>query len=263
MQNQLNKASTALKYVSKTMAPLVSWLIRCGVGYKDFDTNVRRIFFEQATEECKRNHHKVTDSSLSLLAGLNRRDIIFFKENPSIHTTTQAMSISSRVVTLWVQKKWGNIIPFGGAPISFEHLSKEISQDTHPKTVLIELERLGLVEIVNNDVKLLSESFTPTKDTDQCQQLLSAAVTDHLNAGLVNIFDFPNTHLQQALYADGLTEESIKELKSLGERLWKNLSAELLDKAIELSDNDFEKVGANHRFTLGIYEFHKDYSHEE
>lgn len=261
MENQLNRASIAQKCISKLMAPIALWLIKSGVGYKDFDNSIKRIFYEQAIKESKKHGYKITDSSLSLLAGLNRRDIIFFKEHPTISENTQTMSISSRIITLWVQKKWKTTIPITGENISFEKLSKEISQDTHPKTVLLELERLGLIKIDNHNAVLLSESFTPSKDSDKCQPLLSRAVTDHINSGLVNIFNTPNSHLQQALYVDSLSKESVKELAATSEKLWKNMSSELLDKAVELSNKDIENDDADYRFTLGIYEYHEKQSH--
>lgn len=54
MSNQLAKSFIAIKCVSKIMIPLVSWLIKSGVGYKDFHLTLKRIFFEQALAESKK-----------------------------------------------------------------------------------------------------------------------------------------------------------------------------------------------------------------
>lgn len=257
MPNQLPKSSIALKCASKIMAPIVSWLIKCGVGYKDFHTIVKRVFFEQALKESQIKKTKITDSSLSLLAGLNRRDIIYFKDNPETEDTYQTLSISSRVVTLWLQKKWDKRIPLNGDPISFETLSKEISQDTHPRTVLLDLQRLGLVSEIGNTVILHAESFTPSNDSDKCQNLLAQSVYDHLQAGLTNTFDIPNTFLEQTLIADTLTLESIEELRNYSNQLWKDFSHKLLDKAIECCEKDKDKSNAQYRFSLGVYQYNE------
>ncbi|MCA4791174.1 DUF6502 family protein [Acinetobacter towneri] len=255
MPNQLAKSFIAIKCVSKIMAPIVYWLIKSGVGYKDFHPILKRIFFEQAVTESQKNNYKITDSSLSLLAGLNRRDINHFKENEQSNLEEEALSISSRVVTLWVQKKWDKKIAFNGSPISFEILSKEISQDTHPRTVLLDLERLGLISEVGNTVILHAESFTPSNDSAKCQSLLSHSVNDHLQSGLTNIFEKPNTFLEQTLNADELSPESIEELRLLSTQLWKEFSSKLLDKAIECSERDKGKLNAYYRFSLGVYQY--------
>ncbi|MCA4778207.1 hypothetical protein IF090_00855 [Acinetobacter towneri] len=257
MSNQLAKSFIAIKCVSKIMIPLVSWLIKSGVGYKDFHLTLKRIFFEQALAESKKSNYKITDSSLSLLAGLNRRDIIHFRENKPSDSDHEALSISSRVITLWVQKKWDKKIAFHGTPISFESLSREISQDTHPRTVLLDLERLGLVSEVGDTIILHSESFTPSNDSTKCQSLLSQSVNDHLQSGLINIFERPNSFLEQTLNADELTPESIEELRLLSTQLWKELSHKLLDKAIECSEKDKGKLNAYYRFSLGIHQYNE------
>lgn len=257
MQTKLTKSLIAIKYVSKIMIPLVSWLIKSGVGYKDFHLTLKHIFFEQALAELKKSNYKITDSSLSLVAGLNRRDIIHFRGNTPLNSDNDALSISSRVITLWVQKKWDKKIAFHGTPISFETLSREISQDTHPRTVFLDLERLGLVSEVGDTIILHSESFTPSNDSAKCQGLLSQSVNDHLQSGLVNIFEKPNTFLEQTLNADELSPESIEELRILSTQLWKEFSQKLLDKAIECSEKDKGKVNAYYRFSLGIYQYNE------
>lgn len=260
----LEKSEIAIKYVSKVMEPLALWLIRSGVGYKDFNSNLKRIFYKQSLNESQRLGVKVTDSSLSLLAGLNRRDVTFFKDAPISDPIIQTLSTSSRVITLWIQKKWDKKIAFSGNINSFEALAKEVSQDTHPRTILSDLQRLGLVTEIGNTVILLSDSFTPSNSLSKCQSLLSISVTDHLNSGLVNIFEEKNSYLEQNLHADELSPESIEELRILSNELWRELSHKLLDKAIECSNRDKGKLNAYYRFSLGIYQYNEfQYPDEE
>lgn len=253
----LSKSEIAIKCVSKLMTPIVNWLIKSGVGYKDFSPILKKIFFEQALIEAQNTKSKTTDSSLSLLAGLNRRDISSFKETPMTMNELHTISVSSRVVTLWVQKKWAKKIKFSNADISFETLAKEVSQDTHPKTVLLDLERLGLITIEDDEVILNAESFTPSQNSTKCQILLAKSASDHLNAGLINTFTAPNSFLEQSINADELSPESVEALKKMSTELWKNLSIQLLDKAIELAEQDKHKENANNRFTFGVYEYHE------
>ena len=265
MPYHLAKAEFAIKYVSKVMTPLIRWLIKSGVGYKDFNNHIKRLFFEQASLEALHSQTKSTDSALSLLAGLNRRDVSYFKDNPAevVNASSEILSTSSRVITLWVSKNWDRHLPMYGEDISFESLCKEVSQDTHPKTVLLDLERLGLVSIEGNTVLLHSESFTPSNTCLRVQGLLAQSTTDHLSAGLTNIFEPQNMFLEQALNADELTPESIQELRNFSTQLWNELSQQLMQKAIECSKRDQGKEDANYRFTFGVYQYNEFWNKEK
>lgn len=257
LNTYLEKSEIAIKYVLKIMGPLVLWLIKSGVGYKDFSSKLKRIFYDQAQSEVARLEIKSTDSSLSLLAGLNRRDVIFFRDTPVSEDISKMSSTSSKVITLWIQKRWDKKINFNGNNNSFECLAREVSQDTHPRTIFLDLQRLGLVTEIGDTVILLADSFTPSNDFAECQNLLSTSVTDHLNSGISNIFEKKNSFLEQHLYADELSPESIEELKALSNQLWRELSHKLLDKAIECSEKDKGKLDAYYRFSLGIYQYNE------
>lgn len=254
-----SKTDVAIKCVSKVLTPIVRWLIKSGVGYKDFSLIFKRIFYEQAIIETQVNNIKATDSALSLLAGLNRRDVTYFKENHFEFEETYKISVSSRVLTLWLQKKWAKKIKISNNPVSFETLAREISQDTHPKTVLLHLESLGLITVVGECVSLNAESFTPSQDTLKCQVLLAESLTNHINAGIVNIFQQPNTFLEQAINAENLSSESVEELRRFSTDLWKELSNNLLNKAVELSEHDnTSDTKPMRKFTFGVYQYNDD-----
>ena len=246
----------AKRNVSKVMTPLVSWLISSGVGFSEFSQDLKIIFFKQSFLELEKLDKKLTDSSISLLSGLNRRDVSELKSNLLNDTAIQTSSnISARVVTLWIQKEWPKQIPITGDGISFENLAKEISQDKHPRAIIFELDRLGLITEVANTVILHTESFTPTKSSSYSQKLLAQSASDHISSGLSNILISPNMFLEQNINADELTEESVQILKDYTHVIWKEMSKKLVDKALECSQNDEGKLNAKYRFSMGIYQF--------
>ena len=59
----------------RVMAPLVRWLLRSGVGYTEFSAALKPVFLAEAQLESERTGGKQTDSALSLLSGLHRKDI--------------------------------------------------------------------------------------------------------------------------------------------------------------------------------------------
>ena len=253
-RNHFN-TSFVLSKVLKVIKPLVSWLLKSGIGYSEFSQSLKNIFYLEAEKELARLNQKKTSSSLSLLSGLNRREVNTYKDICVDSHTSNLVSVPSRVITLWINKKWDRQIAFNTGEINFECLTKEVSQDIHPRSILMELQRLGLVSVFDNTVLLHSTSFTPSNDKSEQQKLLSQSGYDHLAAGLGNIFISKNQFLEQNFHADELTAESIHELKSYSTELWKEYSEKLLDRINVCSERDQGKVDANYRFSLGIYQF--------
>lgn len=257
--SNLPSSDTALLNVLKIMEPLVSWLLKSGVGYSEFSHALKSVFYHEAEKELEYLQQKKTDSSISLLSGLNRREVSTFKQRSSEQAhhnhSPPSPSVPARIVTLWIQKNWHKQIAFSGQDISFETLAKEVSQDKHPRAMLLELQRLGLVTELANTVILHTESFTPSNSLYDSQVLLSQSAFDHLCCGIANIFISSNEYLEQSLRADELTEESIRELREYGTQLWQEYAQKMLSKAVECSQQDEGKVDACHRFSLGIYQY--------
>lgn len=111
-----------------------------------------------------------------------------------------------------------------------------------------------MVHYDKQDVYLLVNSFTPSQVPDMNQEILSNNISHHLSAGLHNIINGDNAYLEQAIYADQLTDESIQLLKQLSLELWDDASKKLLTQALIYSNNDKENKDAHHEFVLGIYQ---------
>lgn len=252
-----SRSSVALKYVLRIIEPLVSWLLKSGIGYSEFVQALKAVFYCEAKKELECLKQKQTVSSISLLSGLNRREVTAFQDKPPamMHTPRLSQNISARIVTLWINKKWPKQIAFNNETLSFETLAKEVSQDKHPRSILLELKRLNLVSEFDNTVILHTESFTPQSDISENQKLLSQSAYDHLSAGVSNIFISPNQFLEQHLQADELTEESVRELKDYSNQLWQEYAQKMLNKAFECAERDAGKIDAHHRFSLGIYQY--------
>ena len=128
-----NTEST-LEYSLKVMSELVHWLVKSGVGHAEFSASLRVLFYNESIKELDFLDQKKTDSSISLLAGLNRRDVSSFRiENGGHHkviqsfTDTLPISVPARVIGLWVYKKLPKVLSIVGAENSFEYLVNNIS----------------------------------------------------------------------------------------------------------------------------------------
>lgn len=250
-----------LEHVVSIMEVLTDWLVNSGVGYNDFSTAIRPLFYNAAIKELEKINQKKTDSSLSILSGIDRRDIRSFRQQNNVHKPLpitkydSTISVPARVITLWLHLKLPHKIPFSQHENSFENLVREISTEKHPRSILLELKRLGLVSEESENVILNTLSFTPSPECSEIKSLFVSNIRDHLASGIKNITNKQDNFLEQAIFADELTEKSINILKELSNSLWADFSKKIVSAALECSKEDEGRVDANKRFKLGVYQF--------
>ncbi len=89
--------------------------LRCGVY--QFTAALKPVFFQQAVHELERIDQKPTISAISLLSGLHRKDVTAYKEvisegkDLTEATTSEPISVPSRVMGLWLAEGWGDYYP--------------------------------------------------------------------------------------------------------------------------------------------------------
>lgn len=255
-------AETTLESIFPIMQHIARWLIHSGVGYTDFVAALKPIFYEQAITELERIQQNKTDSAVSLLSGLHRKDVSAFRQQAEQLITdvqpTFAISVPARVIARWIALDLPHQIPVSGDEHSFEGLVRYISTEKHPRSILFELQRLGVVEQKGSDVILQQHSFTPDNQMQESKALFSANLTDHLAAGIDNfISEKTFTHLEQAVHAEKLTLKSIESLRQLSIELWQNMAKQLLNAAITCCEQDQNQNDATYQFRLGIYQYDK------
>lgn len=257
-----NDTEFNLQQILLLMNYLTKWLIHSGVGYTEFSAALKPVFYQQAVNELERIEKKDTISAISLLSGLHRKDITMFKDATNEgKLITQAdvsepFSIPARVVGLWVAEDWPEQMPFYNLKqTSFVELVKKVSMEMHPRSVLNELVRLGIVKQDRRQVILQKRSFIPDQSTQDLRKFLTQNLQSHINAGLHNIlFPEQTSFLEESVRADELTKESVQILTQYSIKLWEKYSEELLKIAVECSALDKDKSDANQTFCLGIYQ---------
>lgn len=244
--------------------PLVLWMVRSGVGYAEFAQALKPVFLAQARLELERSGQRDSDSAISLLSGLHRKDVRAFRE--SAHQAMARVkedgsswgkpSAANQVVTRWLSRDdWGDCIPFSGEAPSFEALARAVSKDFHPRAVLQEMQRLGVAREVDGQVQLLREAFVPDAKHKESRELLAGSVADHLAAGVHNLSGARGPKfLEQSVFADGLSPESVQELNLMANALWAHVLQAVMAKAVPLCDRDIDHP-APQRFRLGLFTF--------
>lgn len=243
----------------RVMAPLVRWLLRSGVGYTEFSAALKPVFLAEARLESERTGGKQTDSALSLLSGLHRKDIRKAAQDAAAPATVVAAatikaSLPSQVVARWLAGGLSGSLALSGDN-SFESLVRSVSSDVHPRAVQQELVRLGVARLDGERLELVRTAFMPNAAGQEARDLLAASVADHLSAGVHNLTDGgTRKYLEQAVFADGLSAESVSKLEQLANQLWNDVMTRMVQAAIPLCEHD-EPLGGAHRLRLGMFCF--------
>jgi hypothetical protein len=244
--------------------PLAAWLVRSGVGYTEFVTALKPVFLAQALAEAKRLGRKPTDSALSLLSGLHRKDVRHLRATAQGGDAAVARraaawgrpSPASQVATRWLGLDWPDLIPFAGPEPSFEALVRLVSTDFHHRAVLQELLRLGVVCEEGDQVHLLRGAFVPNRRLKEASQLMASSVADHLAAGVHNLTsEGPRRFLEQSVFADGLSSQSVAQLHQLANQLWAHVLETVVAAAVPLCEQDAHLREGTERFRLGLFSY--------
>lgn len=251
---QASRSAIVLASVLRLLRPAVRLLLRHGVAYPSFAVALKQVFLDAAQDELAASGQKITDSALSLLSGVHRRDVRQLRaaaaeENPS-HS---AMNMASQVVARWLSDLafvdadgQPLALPRQGEGASFDALVAAISKDVRPRAVLDELQRLGLVEDGADGVRLLAPGFVPRQGFAEMVALLESNVHDHLAAGCANL-DGQHNFLEQAVFVDALTVESATQLHALAAKAWRQAFRQVLREAQVRFDHDQAHAPAGQR----------------
>lgn len=218
-----------------------------------------------AAREVHAGRHGPRDvSRVSAATGISRREVTRVTQQLVAPKVVKG-SPATQVFTRWVgsarlRDADGRPKPLkrvGRAP-SFEALSYSVTHDIHPRGVLDELCRLGLARLdeTTDTVHLLRTAFAPHEDQRRALAFLGSNVGDHLAAAVENILSDEPPHMEQALFADDLSDESLAEIEQLVSRQWRAMLTELVPRLQALVEADRAKgAAARRRVRIGLYSF--------
>ena len=269
-----DRPQIVLTSVLRLLKPLARLLLSSGVTYPAFAAALKRVFLQAAQDELAARGMPVTDSALTLLSGVHRRDVrtllrsepMATKANKAADAPARAqLSLASEVVTRWLHdtrfkgtRGRSRTLPRGADADSFDSLVASISSDVRPRAVLDELKRLGATaEDEDGSVRLLAGSFAPRQGFEEMSWLFADNLHDHLAAASANLQGEAN-FLEQSVFVDEITEASAAQLQEAAVLAWKQAFKTVMAKAQTRFDTDAQEVKPkerNHRARFGVYFF--------
>jgi hypothetical protein len=263
-----SRSALVLAAVLRACRPLVRLLLRHGVAYPAFAAALKQVFLEAAVAELRASGQKQTDSALSLLSGVHRRDVRTLAQSGGEALAMEApMNMASQVATRWLSdpayrdsKGRPRALPRSGDAPSIESLVTAISRDVRPRAVLDELVRLGMAEESEQGVRLLAAGFVPRQGFPEMAALLADNLHDHAAAASFNL-DGDSNYLEQAIFVDELTAESAHALHVASARAWRRAFESVMGEAQKRYDHDQTHAPAQartHRVRFGSYFYTPD-----
>lgn len=264
-----DRSAIVLTAVLRLFKPVARLLLQNGVAYPAFAVALKRVFLEAAQDELKSQGMPQTDSALTLLCGVHRRDVRTLLRAPVVAPADQRaerepMSMASEVATRWLADRAYRSrgkprrLGRGSEPGSFDALVAGVSSDIRPRAVLDELKRLGMAqEDDDGSVSLLAESFAPRQGFEEMSWLFADNLHDHLAAAAKNLQGGSN-FLEQSIFVDQITEASAAQLQRAAVLAWKSAFQSVMAEAQTRFDDDAEHAPAaarSQRARFGVYFF--------
>jgi hypothetical protein len=254
------RTAIALREAAALLQPIARWLLRNGVTYGAFADLLKAVFVDAARHELERGASKATHSALSVLSGVHRKDVRALADaDPVTSAPQRSISLASQVFARWLtdaryRDRSGKprSLPRSGPGVSFESLARDISNDVHPRTVLEELIRLGLVVLEDDKVLPSSQAFVPSRELDEMTALFAANSADHLAAGVHNLASNTPRFLEQSIFATGMSEHSVTQLHDTARKVWSGAFDTMMDQGRKCiaADGDVED---SFRMRFGVY----------
>jgi len=259
-----------LDAIQAVLAPLADLSVAKGLTFATVEEALKQAFVRSAQEAQLAQGLPASRlvSRISAATGINRREVTRLTQSDAGAPTPAGASLVSQLFTRWVSdrqlrvKGKPRVLPRQGDAPSFETLARSITQDVHPRTLLDELCRLNLArwDAGTDTVHLTQDGFTPRGDWQRMIAFLGDNVGDHLRAAVDNVLsDEPAHHFEQAVFAQGLSSESVEQVQTLARKHWKALMTEavpLLERRIELDAKAPDD--ATRRVRLGLFTFQED-----
>jgi Family of unknown function (DUF6502) len=264
-----DRSNIILSSVLNLLRPAVRLMLRHGVAYPAFAAALKQVFLNAAQDELQARGMAQTDSAVSLLSGVHRRDVRNLTRADEPTPTRQAFAgLASQVVARWLSQDLyldENQAPIAiarsGPTPSFDALVQAVTQDVRPRSLLDELIRLGLAAEDDGQVRLLEQGFIPRAGLPELATLMQDNLFDHLAAACENLdnkahADDSENFLEQSIFVDQITADSAHRLHGVSRVAWKLAFQAVMRDAQRSFDHDAVHATQDertHRARFGVY----------
>lgn len=252
-----------LKALRQALKPLVRLMLAKGVGYPQLAELMKELYVGVAEREFRIEGKEQTDSRISLLTGIHRKDVKRLRALPEdVQGVPESVSLGMRLVSAWSEPPFASrdgrpqALPrLGrqGGEASFDSLVASVSKDIRARAVLDEWLRLGVVTVDSDDrVLLKSGAFVPSSGLEEKSFYLGHNLHDHAAAATDNVLEIGEPWLERSVHYDALPPEVITRMRAQATEGAMSLLQDLNHQAMAAEQEGPGGEDAR-RFTFGVY----------
>ena len=249
--------------VRQVLRPVVRVLLHFQITYPAVAELLKGIYISVAQQELPIEGRRQTDSRLSLLTGIHRKDVKRLRGAREEELAVPAsVSLGGQLVARWsTEAQWRDE---AGRPLvlrrsgdeagpSFEGLVRSVTRDVRPRAILDELERLGVVEPSEAGVRLVQDAFVPDDGLVEKAFFFGRNLHDHLAAAGHNLMGRQPSFPERSAYHGSLSQESADALRDLASSLATDALKRLYEHAAELHARDARAGRGGTRVRFGTF----------
>jgi hypothetical protein len=216
------------------LSPIAHLAVARGVLFAEVAERLKAQFVRAAEQQISTG--KPTDSRISVMTGLQRRDIVRLRDAPG--KAARPVNHLARLVARWVADPAiaSASLPMKGPAPSFDALARDIRQDVHPRTMLAQLQEAGTIKVVDEQVTLCASSYQPLPGSAAQLDYLAANAGDFLAAAVTNAIGKQAPFFERAVHYNLLSPQAVDELDAAFREGQMHLLESLNARAAALQD---------------------------
>jgi hypothetical protein len=211
---------------ANTLRPFIKRLLAAGVPFGRLETHLRELFVEIAGTELALPGRRQTDSRVSLLTGINRKEVRRIRSAEAAQPGPRSFSMNhaASLVSRWLsdaqttdRRGRPRPLPYQASRgPSFMKLARKVTADLAPRVLLDELVRNGAVEIrPDTRIALTTSSYVPQRDRAEKLQILAEDPPELIETILRNLSaETADLLLQRKIYYDNLGSDAARRIRA-------------------------------------------------
>jgi hypothetical protein len=249
-----------LAATTRILRPLVRILLRNGIASDAVTELVRRVYVDVAFEEFTLEGKRQTQSRVSVLTGLNRKEVARLRSQRDelLPPAEDRRNRAAAVLGAWLrdpdfQGEDGEPrpLPFSG-PGSFAELCQRHSGDMKPRAIADELLSTGALVEEEGALRMTARGYVPGEDPVELLRILGTDTSELIQTIDHNLGSpAGQRRYQSKVKYDGVPEEHVGDfLRYSGLRAQALL--EELDRWLAERDRDERSADGGRRVSLGL-----------
>jgi hypothetical protein len=259
-------SAALVQALRRVLKPLVRLLLEKGITLQYLTDLLKTLYVEVAEREFRIDDKPPTDSRISLMSGVHRKDVSRLRAalQTSEPRAPAVVSLGATLVATWLGNPLyldpdSQPLPLPrfrseGGDISFEALVASVNNDIRSKVVLDEWIRLGVAHMdADKRVCLNTNAFVPAEGFDEKAFYFGHNQHDHLAAAVHNLRGRQPPFMDRSVHYDALSPASVQALSK--QSLDQGMKALLAinKSAMAAEQQDATSLEPRQRMTFGVY----------